>query len=66
MVFADGMTAPAGVLRVWGRPWHQERTLSTLRTLQASPFRLVLVARGEPVHARSEFVAALDREPCSS
>jgi hypothetical protein len=66
LVFADGMTAPGGVLRMWGTPWHQERTLPTLRALLALPFELVLVAHGEPVHARADFVAALDCEPRTS
>jgi hypothetical protein len=35
------------------------------RALPALPFEHVLVAHGEPVHARSDFVAALDREPWS-
>jgi hypothetical protein len=34
--------------------------------LPALPFEHVLVAHGEPVHARADFVAALDREPWSS
>ena len=33
LVFADAMTAPGGVLRVWGTPWHEERTLPALRAL---------------------------------
>ena len=66
LVFADALTAPGGVLRVWGTPWHEQRTLPALRALLKLPFEHVLVAHGEPVHARSEFVAALDREPWSS
>ena len=66
VVFADAMTAPEGVLRVWGTPWHQERTLPALRELLTLPFEHVLVSHGEPVHKRSDFVAALDREPWSS
>jgi hypothetical protein len=66
LVFADGMTAPGGVLRVWGTTWHEERTLPTLRALLELPFEHVLVSHGEPVHSREEFVAALDREPWSS
>ena len=65
LVFADGMTAPGGVLRVWGTPWHEERTLPALRDLLALPFEHVLVGHGEPVHERAEFVAALEREPWS-
>jgi hypothetical protein len=66
LVFADGMTAPGGVLRVWGTTWHEERTLPTLRALLELPFEHVLVSHGEPVHSREEFVAALGREPWSS
>ena len=65
LIFADAMTAPGGVLRVWGTPWHEERTLPSLRTLLSLPFEHVLVAHGEPVHTRSDFVAALEREPWS-
>jgi hypothetical protein len=35
------------------------------RALLELPFEHVLVGHGEPVHARSDFVAALDREPWS-
>jgi hypothetical protein len=65
LVFADALTAPAGTLRVWGTPWHEERTLPALRALLELPFELVLVAHGEPVHRRADFVAALEREPWS-
>jgi hypothetical protein len=27
LVFADGLTAPDGVLRVWATPWHERRVL---------------------------------------
>jgi hypothetical protein len=64
-VFADALTAPGGVLRVWGTPWHEQRTLPALRALLELPFEHVLVAHGEPVHTRADFVAALDREPWS-
>jgi hypothetical protein len=63
LVFADGMTAPGGVLRVWGTPWHEERVLPAMRALLELPFELVLVSHGEPVHTRSAFEAALAREP---
>jgi hypothetical protein len=66
LVFADGMTAPGGVLRVWGTAWHEERTLPALRDLLELPFERVLVSHGEPVHDRAEFEAALDRMPWSS
>lgn len=66
LVFADGMTAPGGVLRSWATPWHRERTLPALRALLALEFEHVLVSHGEPVHDRDEFVAALEREPWSA
>jgi hypothetical protein len=65
LVFADALTAPGGVLRVWTTPWHEERTLPALRALLELPFELVLVSHGEPVHSREDFVAALEREPWS-
>jgi hypothetical protein len=65
VVFADAMTAPGGVLRVWATPWHEERTLPALRVLLALPFEHVLVSHGEPVHTREDFQAALEREPWS-
>jgi hypothetical protein len=66
LVFADGMTAPGGVLRAWATPWHEQRTLPALRALLALEFECVLVSHGEPVHERGEFVAALEREPWSA
>lgn len=63
LVFADGMTAPGGVLRVWGTPWHEERVLPAFRAMLELPFELVLVSHGEPVHDRAAFEAALGREP---
>jgi hypothetical protein len=65
LVFADALTAPGGVLRVWATPWHEERTLPALRELLGLPFEHVLVAHGEPVHTREDFAAALEREPWS-
>jgi hypothetical protein len=65
LVFADAMTAPGGVLRVWATPWHVERTLPALRALLALPFEHVLVSHGEPEHGRADFEAALEREPWS-
>jgi hypothetical protein len=65
LVFADGMTAPDGVLRAWATPWHEERTLPALRALLELPFEHVLVSHGEPVHDREDFTAALEREPWS-
>jgi hypothetical protein len=65
LVFADGMTAPGGVLRVWATPWHEQRVLPALRALLELPFERVLVSHGEPLHGRGDFEAALAREPWS-
>jgi glyoxylase-like metal-dependent hydrolase (beta-lactamase superfamily II) len=65
LVFADGMTAPGGVLRVWATRTHEQRTLPALRALLELPFERVLVSHGEPVHDRAAFEAALEREPWS-
>jgi hypothetical protein len=65
LVFADAMCGLGGALRVWATPWHEERTLPVLRALLDLPFEQVLVAHGEPVHDRDDYVAALDREPWS-
>jgi hypothetical protein len=65
LVFADALTAPEGVLRVWATPWHEQRTLPALRELLDLPFEHVLVAHGEPVHDRAAYEAALEREPWS-
>ncbi len=65
LVFADGLTAPDGVLRVWATPWHAERTLPALRKLLELDVEHVLVSHGEPVHDRAAFAAALEREPWS-
>jgi hypothetical protein len=65
LVFADAMTAPGGELRVWASPWHEKRTLPALRGMLELPFEVVLVAHGEPVHSREDFVGALEREPWS-
>jgi hypothetical protein len=66
LVFADALTAPGGVLRVWSTPWHEGRTLPALRGLLSLDFEHVLVSHGEPVHSRDDFEAALSREPWSS
>jgi glyoxylase-like metal-dependent hydrolase (beta-lactamase superfamily II) len=63
LVFADGMTAPDGELRVWGAPWHEKRVLPALRELLELPFERVIVSHGEPVHDRAAFERALEREP---
>jgi hypothetical protein len=65
LVFADAMTAPDGVLRVWSTPWHEQRVLPALRELLELPFETVIVSHGEPVHDRPAFEAALEREPWS-
>jgi hypothetical protein len=65
IVFADGMTAPGGVLRVWWTPILEKRTLPALRAMLDLPFEHVLVSHGEPVHSRADFEAALEREPWS-
>lgn len=63
LAFADALTAPEGELRVWATGWHEERVLPALRALLELPFEHVLVSHGEPVHAREDFEAALEREP---
>jgi glyoxylase-like metal-dependent hydrolase (beta-lactamase superfamily II) len=63
LVFADALTAPGGMLRVWSVPWFEERTLPAMRKLLELPFEHVLVSHGEPVHSRADFEAALEREP---
>ncbi|MGH3019221.1 MAG: hypothetical protein ACRDNR_03555 [Gaiellaceae bacterium] len=63
LVFADGLTAPGGELRVWATAWHEERVLPALRALLDLPFELVIVSHGEPVHDRAAFERALGREP---
>jgi glyoxylase-like metal-dependent hydrolase (beta-lactamase superfamily II) len=65
LVFADGLTAPGGELRVWATPWHEERALPALRRLLELPFELVIVSHGEPVHDRAAFERALERNPWS-
>jgi hypothetical protein len=65
LVFADALTAPGGELRVWYTPWHEERVLPALRDLLGLPFEHVLVSHGDPVHTRSDFEAALQRDPWS-
>ena len=65
LVFADALTAPAGELRVWATPWHEERALPALRTLLELPFEHVIVSHGEPVHDRAEYERALERPPWS-
>ena len=66
LVFADALTAPDGVLRVWNTPWHEKRVLPALRELLELPFEHVIVSHGEPVHDRAAFEEALERTPWSS
>jgi glyoxylase-like metal-dependent hydrolase (beta-lactamase superfamily II) len=63
LVFADGLTAPGGELRVWATPWHEERALSALQALLQLPFELVIVSHGEPVHDRAAYERALEIAP---
>jgi len=63
LVFADGLTAPEGELRVWASHWHQRRTLPVLRELLELPFERVIVSHGEPVHDRAAFERALELPP---
>jgi hypothetical protein len=65
LVFADGLTAPGGTLRVWATPYHHESVLPVLRQLLELPFEHVLVSHGEPAHTRADYEAALKREPWS-
>jgi hypothetical protein len=65
LVFADALTAPGGVLRVWATPWHEERALPALRALLELPFEQVIVSHGEPVHTRADYERALERAPWS-
>jgi hypothetical protein len=63
LVFADGLTAPGGELRVWATAWHEERALPALRALLDLPFELVIVSHGEPVHDRTAYERALELAP---
>ncbi len=65
LVFADGLTAPGGELRVWSTPWHEERALPALRALLELPFERVIVSHGEPVHDRAAYERALELPPWS-
>jgi glyoxylase-like metal-dependent hydrolase (beta-lactamase superfamily II) len=65
LVFADGMTAPDGELRVWHTPWHEQAVLPALRAMLDLPFEHVIVSHGEPVHDRAAFERALDLSPWS-
>ncbi len=60
LVFADALTAPAGKLRAWSTPWHEQRALPALRALLELPFEHVIVSHGEPVHDRAAYERALE------
>jgi glyoxylase-like metal-dependent hydrolase (beta-lactamase superfamily II) len=62
LVFADGLTAPHGELRVWDTP-QLERALAALRELLELPFEHVIVSHGEPVHDRAAYERALELPP---
>jgi glyoxylase-like metal-dependent hydrolase (beta-lactamase superfamily II) len=63
LVFADGLTAPEGELRVWNAYWYARRALPALRELLELPFERVIVSHGEPVHDRAAFERALELDP---
>jgi hypothetical protein len=63
LVFADGLTAPEGELRVWSTYWYEKRALPALRELLELPFERVIVSHGEPVHDRAAFERALSLPP---
>jgi hypothetical protein len=63
LVFADTMTAPDGVLRVWESRSHEKRALPALREYLELPFEHVIVSHGEPVHDRAAFERALELPP---
>jgi hypothetical protein len=65
IVFADGMTAPGGTLRIWWNPRLERWIKPSMRAMLELPFEHVLVSHGEPVHTRTDFEAALEREPWS-
>lgn len=64
IVFADALTALGGELQVWAVPWHRH-ALAALRQLLELPFERVIVSHGAPIHSRTEFERALEREPFS-
>ena len=61
LVHARRMTGDAN-----GEDVLQDALLRALRALLELPFERVLVSHGEPVHARADFEAALEREPWSA
>jgi RimJ/RimL family protein N-acetyltransferase len=65
LVFADGLTAPDGVLQVWFSRRHAQHVLPALRRMLELPFEHVIVSHGEPVHDRAAFERALELPPYS-
>ena len=63
LVFADGLTAPHGELRVWNSTLYERRALPALRELLELPFERVIVSHGEPVHDRAAYERALQLPP---
>jgi hypothetical protein len=63
IVFADGMTAPEGELRIWNAAEHERWPLAAFRELLELPFERVIVSHGEPVHDRAAFERALELPP---
>jgi glyoxylase-like metal-dependent hydrolase (beta-lactamase superfamily II) len=63
LVFADGLLASGGELRVWASRWHDERALPPLRKLLELPFEQVIVTHGDPVHTRAAYERALELPP---
>jgi hypothetical protein len=62
LVFADGLTAPEGELRVWNTR-QLERARAVLREHLELPFERVIVSHGEPVHDRAAYERALELPP---
>jgi hypothetical protein len=60
LVFADGLTAPDGELRVWFSRRHDDVVLPALRRMLELPFEHVIVSHGEPVHDRAAYERALE------
>jgi hypothetical protein len=63
IVFADALTERNGVLRTWTIADLDGRAARALRDLLALPFERVIIAHGEPVHARAAFERALELPP---
>jgi len=62
LVFADGLTAPEGELRIWGTR-QLDRARAVFREHLELPFERVIVAHGEPVHDRAAYERALGLPP---